>query len=220
MRKTFFLILFFGIIALNIQAQSKLGLKFSPSISTNRISLIDSLYDVEASGSKFKFSLGLIYDHEITETYYLSTGVIYVPKYVGFDASEDEDSSSGVTYPGEPTEEYRLNYIQIPLALKLYTNEVQPDMRIYFLVGMAAEIKVFDEPMEEDYDLIEEFKGFDSSVLFGAGVEYRAGINTTIFGGFTYQRGLSSVVDKTTFTFQQDLAIRNTVVSMDVGLKF
>lgn len=218
MRKTiFFILLTIGAFAM--QAQSKLGLKFSPAISSNRVSLIDSLYDVEPTGSQFKFSLGLIYDHEITETYYLSTGIIFVPKYVGFEVSEEADQPTA-NYTKEPMEEYRLNYLQVPLSLKLFTNEVQPDMRIYFQVGMSAEFKVFSEPTEEDYDLIDAFKGFDSSVLFGAGVEYRAGINTTLFGGFTYQRGLANVIKSETFDFQEELQIRNTLVSLDLGLKF
>lgn len=218
MRKTIFFILI-GIASFTIQAQSKLGIKFSPSIATNRISLIDSLYDVEPAGSQFKFSMGLIYDHEITETYYFSTGIIFVPKYVGFEVSEETDQPTS-NYTKEPMEEYRLNYLQVPVSLKLFTNEVQPDTRIYFQVGMAAEFKVFNEQLEEEYDLIEEFKGFDSSVLFGTGVEFRAGINTTLFGGFTYQRGLANVIKTETWGFQEELHLRNTVVSLDLGLKF
>lgn len=219
MRKIFFLVLLIS-ATFYTYSQSKLGLKFSPSISTNRISLIDSLYDVEASGSNFKFSLGLIYDHEITETYYFSTGLIFVPKYVGFEAFVEPEMAGDTTYSGNPMEEYRLNYLQIPLSLKLFTNEVQPDMRIYFQVGLAGEFRVFSEPIDEDYNLIEEFKGMDMTILGGAGVEYRAGINTTLFGGITYQRGLGNVVKNLTTEFQEDLFIRNTVVSLDIGLKF
>lgn len=219
MRKIFFLVLL-TIASFHLYSQSKLGLKFSPSISSNRISLIDSLYDVDPIGSKFKFSLGLIYDHEITETYYFSTGLIFVPKYVGFEAFVEPEKAGDTTYAGNPMEEYRLNYLQIPVSLKLFTNEVQPDMRVYFQVGMAGEFRVFSEPMEEDYNLIEEFKGTDWTILGGAGVEYRAGINTTLFGGITYQRGLGNVVRKLTTEFQDELFIRNTVVSLDLGLKF
>ncbi len=215
-------VLLFAIVVLSFQftsAQSKLGLKFSPAISSNRTSLIDSLYDVEPYNNTFKFSIGLIYDHELTETYYLSTGLIFVPKYVGFQVSEEMDQPSA-NYDKSNIEEYRLNYLQIPVSLKLFTNEIQPDMRIYFQVGMAPEIRVFSEPVEEDYDLITEYKNIDATILGGAGVEYRAGINTTLFAGFTYQRGLSNVVKVESFGFQEELFIRNTVVSFDLGIKF
>ena len=199
--------------------QSKLGLKFSPSISSNRVSLVDSLYDVESENSGFKFSLGLIYDHEITETYFLSTGLIFVPRQVAFQVTEESDQPSA-NYTKEPMEEYRLNYLQIPVTLKLYTNEVQPDARVFFQVGMAPEFKVFSEPVEEEYDLIEEFKAVDATIIFGGGVEYRAGINTTLFGGVTYQRGLGNVIKTETWGFQEELFIRNSLLSFDLGIKF
>ncbi len=219
MRKFPLLLLFSLIFLFNIKGQSKLGLKFSPAISSNRISLVDSLNDVEPVNSAFKFSLGLIYDHELTETYYLSTGLIFVPKSVGFQVTEESDQLTA-TSPDPATQEYRLNYLQIPISLKLFTNEVQPDTRIFFQVGLAPEIQIFSEAVEEDYGLIADFRGFDTTILFGGGVEYRAGINTTLFASVTYQRGLSNVIKTETWGFQEELFIRNTLVSFDIGIKF
>ncbi|MFT4833844.1 MAG: hypothetical protein ACI83W_002651 [Marinoscillum sp.] len=212
------LIVLLLLIFTSAKSQSKLGLKFSPTIASNRVSLIDSVYDVEALGSSFKFSLGLIYDHELTETYYLSTGLIFVPKYFGVEVSAEP--GEGGTTPAEPKQEYRLNYLQIPISLKLFTNEVQPDTRIFFQVGLAPEIQIFNEPVEEDYNLIEDFKGFDTTILFGGGVEYRAGINTTLFASVTYQRGLSNVIKIVNPGFEEELFVRNTVLSFDFGIKF
>ncbi|RED98957.1 porin family protein [Marinoscillum furvescens] len=218
MRKILFLLALI-LVSFTSQAQSKLGLKFSPAISSNRISLVDSLNDVEPTGSSFKFSLGLIYDHELTETYFLSTGLIFVPKQVAFEVTEESDQPSAQS-PDEPVQEYRLNYLQVPVSLKLFTNEVQPDTRIFFQVGLAPEIKVFSEPMEEEYDMVEEFKSVDATILFGGGVEYRAGINTTLFASITYQRGLGNVIKKESWGFQEELYIRSTLVSLDLGIKF
>lgn len=95
-------------------AQSKLGLKFSPAISSNRTSLVDSLYDVEPFNSPVKFSIGLIYDHELTETYYFSTGIIFVPKYVGFQVSEEQD---------QPTANYTKKQSR-RVPIKLFTNSI------------------------------------------------------------------------------------------------
>lgn len=225
MRKTFILILLITAGASSTIAQSKLGLKFSPIFTSTRTALIDTLYDVENDGNRFKFSLGLIYDHEITETYYFSTGLIFVPKSITFSVT-DETSNTTLPYAsqprsGQPKEEYRLNYLQVPLTLKLYTNEIQPDMRVYFQVGGALEFKVFDAPVKEEYTLVEEFKDFDTSVIFGAGLEFRAGINTTLFGGLTYQRGLNNVLKSERFGgFQQELEFRTGIFSIDIGLKF
>lgn len=217
-----FLLLFFSGTVFALKAQSKLGLKFSPSISSNRVSLVDSLYNAESIGSQFKFSIGLIYDHEITETYFFSTGLIFVPKYVGIEVSDDPNGQFNDKLPDPPRQEYRLNYLQIPATLKLFTNEVQPNTKIFFQVGMAVEIKVFDDPLDESYDLINEFRFIDAPIIFGGGVEYRAGVNTTLFGSITYQRGLINSLRITDFDFQQDeeLYIRNTILSLDLGIKF
>lgn len=219
MRKIALLVALF-VISIGAFAQSKLGLKFSPSISSNRVSLIDSIHDVTGAGSALKFSLGLIYDHEITETYYFSTGLIFVPKQVAFNAGVEKEHQSDTSYAGNSFEEYRLNYLQIPLSLKLFTNEIQPDTRIYFQVGLAPEIKIFDEPKNEDYNLVKDFRNLDATVLFGVGGEYRAGINTTLFGGVTYQRGLANVIKSESYGFQNDLIIRNSIFSFDFGIKF
>lgn len=214
--KLFLLLLIISPLA---QAQSQLGLKFSPAISSNRIALIDSLYDVNTDASRFKFSLGLIYDHEITETYFFSTGLIFLPKSVAFTVTDEADNNTD-PYPGEPKEEYQLNYLQVPLSLKLYTNEIQPDLRIFFQVGMATEFRIFSAPIEEDYDLISEFGAFDTSVIFGGGTEFRAGINTALFASVTYQRGLMNTLKSETFRFQEPLQIRNSYISLDLGIKF
>lgn len=221
MRKILLLFILLAGAAASTSAQSKLGLKFSPAISSNRVSLVDSLYDAEALSAQFKFSLGLIYDHEITETYFFSTGIIFVPKYFGVEVSDDPNGQGG-ELPDNPVQDYRLNYLQVPVTLKLFTNEIQPDMKVFFQVGGAAEFKVFDEPLEEAYDLIESFRVLDATIIFGGGLEYRAGVNTTLFGGITYQRGLVNAVKEANFDFQRNegLYVRNTVVSLDIGIKF
>lgn len=201
-------------------AQSKLGLKFSPAVSSNRVSLIDTTYNASKGNNVLKFSLGLIYDHEFSENYYFSTGLIFVPTQVAFHAGVEREHANDATYSGNSFEAYRLNYLQIPVTLKLYTNEIQPDTRVYFQVGMAPEIKVFEEPKKETYNLITKFRALDAPVILGCGVEYRAGLNTTLFGGITYQRGLVNVVKSVSYDFQNNLKIFNSYVALDLGIKF
>lgn len=219
MRKFYLIVVLAFLTTFPLFSQSKLGLKFSPAIASNRVSLVDSMYNVTSSTSSLKFSLGLIYDHQLAETYYFSTGLIFVPKQVAFTVTE-APGQPDADAPDQPTQEYRLNYLQIPLSLKLYTNEIQPDTRVFFQVGLAPEIKVFDEPKEESYDLVAKFKPFDTSILFGAGAEYRAGVNTALFASITYQRGLINTLSAVNFGFQNPLYLRSTVVSLDLGIKF
>ena len=188
-----------------LSAQTKLGLKLSPVIASNRVT--NDAQNVDNDGSALKLSVGLVVDKPISESYYLSTGLIYMPKRAAFRASADS------------TENYTLQYLQIPVTLKLFTNEVAPDLKVYFQVGGALEFKVFDEPKEPSFVVVDKFNPVDFSVILGSGVEYRAGINTTIFAGISYQRGLSNVVSEA-IAGAEDLQIRNTIVSIDLGVKF
>ena len=151
----------------------------------------------------------LVVDQPLSDTYMFSSGLVYLPKRAAF-----KDSDLGVE------EEYKVQYLQIPATLKLFTNEVAPDFKVFFQVGGGLEIKVFDESEDPTFTTINSFNPIDFSVILGTGVEYRAGLSTTLFGGISYQRGLSNVINEAAVTAAEDLAIRATVVSIDVGVKF
>lgn len=194
------------LLSIGSMAQVKLGLKLAPVISSNRAK--NDAQTIENDGSKMKFSIGLVADKTLSDTYYLSTGLIYLPKRASFRNAD-----------GTVEEEYKLQYLQIPATLKLFTNELAPDMKAYLQVGSALEIKVFDEPEDPTFVNVEKFTPIDVPVILGAGIEYRAGINTTIFGGFSYQRGLINTVNEASAAFE-DLQLRNTIFSIDFGVKF
>ncbi|MEM6737293.1 MAG: porin family protein [Bacteroidota bacterium] len=198
----FFILLILGTI---LSAQTKLGLKLSPVIASNRVT--NDAQTLENDGSVLKLSVGLVVDKPLSDSYFLSTGLIYIPKRAAFRTNS------------AASEEYTLQYLQIPTTLKLFTNEIAPDVKVYFQVGGALEIKVFDEADEPNFNTVEKFNTADFSVIVGSGVEYRAGINTTIFGGISYQRGLANTVNET-IGGADDLKIRNTIVSIDLGVKF
>lgn len=204
MKKFLFLLLILSAVA--SMAQVKLGLKLAPVISSNRAK--NDLQTVENDGSKMKFSIGLVADKTLSDTYYLSTGLIYLPKRIAFRNAD-----------GTVEEQYKIQYLQLPATLKLFTNELAPDMKAYLQVGAALEIKVFDEAEDPSFVNVEKFTPIDIPVILGAGIEYRVGINTTLFGGFSYQRGLINAVNEASAAFE-DLQLRNTIFSIDFGVKF
>ncbi len=188
-------------------AQVRLGLKLAPVIVSNRAA--NDAQTANNDGSVVKMSIGLIADKPLAETYLLSSGLVYIPKRAAF-----RDSDLAIK------EEYNVQYLQIPLTVKLFTNEVAPDLKVYFQIGGGLEIKVFDEPLDPTYTLVESFNPVDIPVILASGIEYRAGLSTTIFAAFSYQRGLTNVINQTTSATIDDLAVRSTVVSIDLGVKF
>lgn len=218
MRKLIFLFTLLVFISFQSLSQDfKLGIKIAPAIHSTRV-LLDDPVIIANDGSNMKLSFGLVVDKELTDSYTLSTGLIYIPKEVMIGITPDA---------GNPTtfnnlESYKLQYLQLPLSLKLFTNEVKPDLRAFFQIGMALEIKVYEEPdlTLPEQEVIIDFQPINIPVLLGAGVEYSMGINTIGFAGVSYHRGLNNIVKSTNVSFAQDLEIRSTVVSIDAGIKF
>ena len=214
MRKSLLFLSFILVGALACLSQTKLGLKFSPLFSSHKISLKSDQLEVFQGKTATRMSIGLIVDHPFTDTYFLSSGLIYLPKRVSINLEEED----GGTAPTNPFESYDLNYLQIPLSLKLFTNEIAPEISLFFQVGLILEFKIFDQALNEDYEFISKFNFFDTAAIIGTGIEYRLGINTIFFTGISLQKGLINIINRTNPEYP--LVIRNKIVSIDVGMKF
>ena len=214
MRKLPLLLSFILIGSFACYSQTKLGLKFSPLFSSHKISLKSDQLDISSGKTSTRMSIGLIIDHPLTETYILNSGLIYLPKRVSIDLVEEGSGSA----PKNPFESYDLNYLQIPLTLKLFTNEIAPEISVFFQVGLTFEFKIFDQALKEDYEFISKFRFFDTAAIIGTGIEYRLGINTLFFAGSSLQKGLVNIISQTNPDYP--LFIRNQIVSIDIGMKF
>ncbi|NQW28124.1 MAG: outer membrane beta-barrel protein [Flammeovirgaceae bacterium] len=214
MRNYILLVSIILVYATSSVAQPKLGLKFSPLFTSNLINLDNDTIDVTSGKTSTRFSIGLIIDHPITDMYYASSGLIYLPKRINVNF----EAENGGSAPVNSFESYDLNYLQIPVSLKFFTNEVALDLSIYFQIGVAAEIKIYEQKLQEEYDYISKFNLLDVSGLIGGGLEYRIGDNTALITGLSLQKGLINVVNQT--FDNSDLIIRNKVICIDLALKF
>ncbi len=200
------------VLLFDLQAQPKIGLTFSPSISSNRVKYKnDAATDISKNGAAFKLRLGLEIDFPIknADTYFISTGLIFSPKRAGLTID-----SVGGSY----TEGYKLQYLQIPLTLKLYTNEIMPDVKTYFQLGFLGEVLVYDEPEGDDYSMVKKIKPYDTSFVFGIGAEYGASISSLIYAALIYNRGLVNIVSESPAA--KDLNINLDMISLQIGIKF
>jgi len=212
-KNTFLTFALISLLSVSAFGQVRLSLKFSPILTSSRIDFASDTLSISNDGVNPKLSLGLIVDKPITDTYSFSTGLVYLPK--GFSVATT--GKRGGTYNVQ--EEYRLQYLQIPVTFKLFTNEVHPGLKVYFQVGAGLEVLLHDEPTNETFEIVEEFQFFDASVILGGGIEYKLGSSTILYGGFSYHRGLINIINET-ISLESDLKARNTVVSLDLGVKF
>jgi hypothetical protein len=221
MRKVILLSILGTLISFGTLAQDssiKLGLKLAPTFGTARVLLDDPEVTIDNDASALKMTFGLVVDKELSENYVLSTGLMYMPKQVAISLNNE----GAFPDPLNTSEKYKLQYLQIPATLKLFTNEVSPDIRIYFQLGMALEIKLYEEVEADlpEQESIDAFQPFNIPLILGSGIEYRAGVNTVLFGGISYQRGLTNTVKDTNLSFADELSIKTTLLSVDVGIKF
>ena len=189
------------------QTDLRLSLKVNPAITFNRFtSETDSLI-FSNNEDDVRPTFGLAADIGLTESYFFSTGILYSLRNVNLSAN----TSTGLT----ENEKYQLEYIEIPITLKLYTNDLGVDSKIYFQTGFMFDILVNWKGATSSDDMIEKLKFFDTSFFVGTGFDKQLGVSTAIFIGIYYQRGLVNVAnDNPEFTLKNDL------LGLELGLRF
>lgn len=206
----------------------RLGFKASPNISW----LSSDNANVTVSEKSLKFGYGLNFDIFFAENYAIGTGVnvnnmggtlSYFKKYVSGDDIEigTNNSVTGATQIVEITRDLTLKYIQIPLTLKLKTNEI--GYITYwgqFGLGLNMNMKALSND-DLDYmyyqtndgsglsglnvsgrsnesfskvDVKDDINIFSSNLIFAAGIEYSLSGNTSLLAGFTFQNGFTDVL--------------------------
>lgn len=210
MKKLFVTIII--LISLPGLAQTQLGLKFSPSVNFFRYNNTTDSLSFDTNGGRFSFVFGPFADFYFAENYFFQTGILYAPKTLNLSVTETQSANL------ISDSEVNLNYMQVPLSLKLFTDEFTLDQRFFFLIGGQTEFLVNQPEIDAD-DFIQEISFIDLSYYLGAGWEYRIGLNTRIFASITYSGGLINLA-RTFDALEESFAIRSRLVSLDLGLKF
>ncbi len=224
MKKALFSLLALAASISTASAQVEIGLKISPAITSLRADS-ESKYGFASDGSKLGFSGGLVVDYFFGENYAFSTGLELAGKGGSIRYKEDTPNANFNTL------KISTQYLQLPLSVKLFTNEIAPGTRLYFQVGGSLNVpigtRVNDGKFYKDPATGAENKAgdyiyfFDADALVGAGVEYELGKSTKLFGGLGYHRGLVDIDHY--FESQRkfsDVTIKNSAFGLDLGIKF
>ena len=215
--------LFFVGIGITAQSQGKfrLGLHFSPNIGWAK----SPDGNVVADGNNVKFGYGLMADINFNERYAFSTG-IGVTK-MGFNTKYD--STSVVSVKGT----YVNQYIEIPLVLKLKTNEIG-----YFTyfgkfgLGTATLIKSEYETSGTAYGEDQAAKGNGRnisqpvrlSLLVGLGAEYNISGKTSILFGLDFNNGFTKNFKKKSLKSNAEGTpaenVTNSYIGLNIGVLF
>lgn len=189
----------------------RIGIKLAPTLSNVRTSTGDGGTSLERDGSAVKFLLGAFVDIPFKENYFFHAGVNFASKATKISAQ------NGVS--AMRMEEYDHEYLQIPILLKLYTNELMLDTRLFFNFGVIPEIRLNSADEEPTNLLITEFTAMDLAGNFGGGVERSIGVNTRIFAGLNYNIGFLNTVKAQSAAYNA-FTIKSNLFSLEIGIKF
>ena len=218
------LLMLFLVAGFSAMAQVEIGLMVSPTITGNRF-IAEDRYNFEKENSSLRLGVGVVADYFFAQNYAFSTGLVYRSKgsEISYNYTREDAGGSTVTTRGK--DDISLQYIELPVTLKLFTNEVAPGTIAYFQVGGSLNTKVAAQVNNKkviDGDKVgKRFNIFEADALLGGGVEFQMGQSTKIFGGITYHRGLTDIDDYYEKQLgDKNIALKNNGVSVDVGVKF
>jgi hypothetical protein len=210
-------------------AQVEIGLKVSPSISYFRASS-PSQYNFQGDGAKFSLGGGIFVDYFFGQNYAFNTGLFLTGKGGSYSYHEPISNNSALI-----SQKLAIQYLEVPATIKLFTNEVAPDVRLYFQVGGSIAFPVGsringDKYFTDPYPLgngggqtqaSDHVLFVDANLIGGVGAEYQLGQSTKLLVGLSYHHGLVNL-DR---YFEKsrgfsDVSIKNSVFALDLGIKF
>ena len=216
-------------------AQVEIGLKVSPSITSLRADSPSSTAigdNFASTGSKLSFGGGLVVDYFFGENYAVSTGLLLTGKGGTISYNETKNSTgggNGLNFTNSL--KISTQYLEVPVSVKLFTNEIATATRLYFQVGGSLNVpigtringeKFYIDPSNNTSVKASDYVYFiDADALAGAGAEYELGKSTKVFAGLSYHRGLVDIDHyfESTRKFK-DVTIKNSGFALDLGIKF
>lgn len=179
----------------------RLGLTLSPQLAW----LNGGDKNLQSNGTYLGFSYGLLMDIVFKTNYAFSTGII-----VSYDGGKltYTESSKFNTY-GEQTflpstnVDYRTQYLQVPLTMKLRTNQIgyityfgQFGLQGGIRIRSRADISSSNTPLAEDkVDFSKDVTLPDLGLLIGGGFEYALTGNTALTTSLQFYNGFLDSTD-------------------------
>ncbi len=171
----------------------RLGFKANPTFSV----LKPSSDNHESVGTKIGFSYGLLFDYFIKDNYAISSEFAISTMGGQVEYSKNDTSI---------TSNMNLRYIEIPVTLKLLTKELTDNVKVYGKFGLNLAFRIKSEAVVEYKKGGTEYKNddikdannyvqpFNTSLLFGAGIEYNISENLDLVLGLSYNNGFLNVM--------------------------
>ncbi|GAA4468933.1 hypothetical protein GCM10023189_55110 [Nibrella saemangeumensis] len=204
----------------------EMSFRVAPVVSFNTVQGQGSTYErFTDNGAGVRLSVGPSLDYFFYKNRYsFSTGLWYTIKRSGYVMP----GSFGQPRwdPSAPVQQsvYNLQYVQVPISVKMFANNIAPAMRLYVQCGGIADVKLSEKAQNEATDGLFKYAessgkrrqyGFaDLGMLVGAGIQYKLNNTNALNLGLSYQRGLVDVARGS------GLVSKNNLLGLDLAFKF
>lgn len=203
----------------------EMSLRLSPSLNVNTAAGQGAYQGFRPNGAGARFSVGPSIDYFFfKDRYALSSGLWYTIIRSGYQIPGAFGQEKW--NPGAPSQEsvYNLQYVQLPVTVKMFANNLFARTRLYVQTGGIINVKVGEHALDQVRNALYQYAESsgarrrysfgDLGLLLGVGAQYKLNDVNAINFGISYQRGLLNVARGS------DLVSKNRVVSLDLGFKF
>jgi hypothetical protein len=191
-------------------AQDQFSVRLSPGIAFGRVHTDPDTAGFSSNGISLGGKVGVMYDWNIKDSYYLSGGGAFAVQHIGIKNQAIQEL-------------HAIRLLQLPVLLKLYTSELDLDLRGYAEIGFVGALKINNRIVNlvGDQAFVTKLRMWEIGGLLGCGVEYSLSLFTSIFVGISYQLGLSSMfMDQRSDPPFSKLYGYGDVITLDMGIKF
>ncbi len=197
-------LMLFILLILSIHGHSQklqMGLRFNPQIGWFNLENNSGTNYIQSDGARMGFSYGLMGDYLFTDNYAFSTGIFH-------------NIFGGKTTPMQSDtfqfNKWNMQYIQIPLLLKMKTNEIG-NFVYYGKFGLSPHIMINNEV---DNLSLENVRFFNFYLTIGGGIHYIIGGTTAALAGITFHNGFAKINKEDEFN------VKTGFFSLDFGVLF
>lgn len=188
----------------------RFGLHFSPNIGWEKT----KNEGFSSNGGRLGFGFGLMAEFNLSQRYAFLTGL---------NVNKVNTSNIGSYTTENITSDINIQYVEIPLALKLKTNEI--GYLTYFgKFGLAPSYNMRAKSTSNDVEtnFIKQTQPVRLGLLIGIGTEYNISGSTRLLFGIDFNNGFTNMYTKRA-TFDRSGKKRSSInnfISLNIGVYF
>jgi opacity protein-like surface antigen len=175
----------------------------------------------KSNGVSLGFSYGLIGDFNFTQNYSFATGLTVTTVNGKSTEIVTTNNVDGPDSQNEISLKYKLQYIEVPLTLKLKTVKIN-EVRYYgqfglsngFMIGAKQDLDITGGTSTKDINIKDDIKFYRAGLIIGAGAEFEVSGNTSITAGLTFNNGFTDL------TSSKNSTVKNHYLGINFGVFF